>query len=266
MGVDSSSLLDQQVASSVTNLLTRSAMYQILSSCFLYPEEKNLSILKSPDFQEHVKDLMHCYEGIEDGAEFKKCLEEVCSLFTATAIETLQRDYRSIVGHTMSKECPLYETQFGVAQVFQQVHELGDIQGFYKAFGVDTSDVERERCDHVSVEMEFMHFLLYKQAYALENHGDEKAQICVDAQKKFLKEHIGKWVPLFAVLFGRKAGDGFYVALSASTKEFMRLEMQLMGIKTDVYKESDLNQEAVAGASDECLSCASSEDFNEEGL
>ena len=38
----------------------------------------------------------------------------------------------------MSKECPLYETQFGAAQVFQQVHELGDIQGFYKAFGVDT--------------------------------------------------------------------------------------------------------------------------------
>ena len=72
MGVDSSSLLDQQAASSVKNLLTRSAMYQILSSCFLYPEEKNLSILKSPDFQEHVKDLMHCYEGIEDGAEFKK--------------------------------------------------------------------------------------------------------------------------------------------------------------------------------------------------
>lgn len=264
MGVDSSSLLDQQAASSVRNLLTRSAMYQILSACFLYPEEKNLSILKDPDFQEHGKDLMPCYEGIEDGAELKKCLEEVCTLFTATAIETLQRDYRRIVGHTMSKECPLYETQFGVSQVFQQVQELGDIQGFYKAFGVDTSDIERERCDHVSVEMEFMHFLLYKQAYALENHGDEKAQICVDAQKKFLKEHIGKWVPLFAVLFGRKAGDGFYVALSALTKEFMRLEMILMDVTTEIYKESDLNQEAVAGASDECLSCASSEDLHEE--
>lgn len=264
MEVDSIRLMDQQSVASVKNLLARSAMYQILSACFLYPEERNLSILKSPDFQEHVKDLVLCYEGVEDGAEFKKCLEEVCSLFAATAIEILQRDYRRIVGHTMSKECPLYETQFGVAQVFQQVHELGDIQGFYKAFGVDTSDVERERCDHVSVEMEFMHFLLYKQAYALENHGDEKAQICVDAQKKFLKEHIGKWVPLFAVLFGRKAGDGFYVALSALTKEFMRFEMKLMDVMTEIYKESDLNQEAVAGASDECLSCASSEDFSEE--
>jgi hypothetical protein len=40
--------------------------------------------------------------------------------------------------------------------------------------------------------------------------------------------------------------------------------MKLMDVKTEIYKESDLNQEAVAGASDECLSCASSEDFNEE--
>lgn len=264
MGVDSSSLLDQQVASSVTNLLTRSAMYQILSSCFLYPEEKNLSILKSPDFQEHERDLMLCYEGIDDGVELKRCLKEVQNLFMGTAIETLQRVYQCIVGHTMSKDCPLYETQYGAAHVYQQVHELGDIQGFYKAFGLDTSDIERERCDHVSVEMEFMHYLLYKQAYALENHGDEKAQICVDAQKKFLKEHIGKWAPLFAVLFGRKAVEGFYCALSALTKEFLRLEMKLMDVKTEMYKESDLNQEAVAGASDECLSCASSEDFNEE--
>lgn len=264
MGVDSTTLLDQESVHSVKNLIVRSAMYQMLSACFLYPEEKNLSVLKSPDFLEHVKDLMLCYEGTEDVAKLKKCLEEVHGLFAAADIETLQRDYRRIVGHTMSKECPLYETQFGASQVFQQVHELGDIQGFYKAFGVDTSDVERERCDHVSVEMEFMHFLLYKQAYALENHGDEKAQICLDAQKKFLKEHLGKWAPLFSVLFGRKAGEGFYCAVSALTKEFMRLEMKSMDIKTEIYKESDLNQEAVAGASDECLSCASSEDFNEE--
>ncbi|GAN32429.1 MAG: hypothetical protein DYG83_14315 [Candidatus Brocadia sp. AMX2] len=263
MEVDSS-LLDQRVASRVDDLLARSAMYQILSACFLYPAEKNLSILRSPDFQEHEKELIPCYEGVDDGAELRRCLNEVRELSRITNIESLQGVYQCVVGHTMSKECPLYETQYGAAHVYQQVHELGDIQGFYKAFGLDVSDIEKERCDHISVEFEFMHFLLYKQAYALENHGDEKSQICVDAQKKFLKEHLGKWVPLFSVLFGRKAGEGFYCAVSALTKEFLRLEMKLMDVKTEMYKESDLNQEAVAGASDECLSCASSEDFSEE--
>ncbi|TVM04000.1 MAG: hypothetical protein CV087_02070 [Candidatus Brocadia sp. WS118] len=264
MEADRSSLLDQEVASKVDGLLTRSAMYQVLSAFFLYPIDKNLSMLKSPEIQEHQNALTLCYEGIDDGVELKRYFREVQELGVSTAIETLQSEYQRIVGHTMSKECPLYETQYGAAHVFQQVHELGDIQGFYRAFGLDISEVEKERCDHVSVELEFMHFLLYKQAYAIENHGDEKSQICVDAQKKFLKEHIGKWVPLFSVLFARKAGEGFYSAVSALTKEFLRLEMKLMDVKTEIYKESDLNQEAVAGASDECLSCASSEDFGEE--
>lgn len=264
MAVDSSSLLEKQGTSNVGNLLARSAMYQILSSCFLYPVEKNLGALKNPDFQEYSKDLVRCYEGLDSGEELKRYLNEVQGAYSNTSVEALQRIYNRIVGHTISKECPLYETQYGAAHVFQQVHELGDIQGFYKAFGLDVSDVERERCDHVSVELEFMHFLLYKQAYALENHGEEKAQICIDAQKKFLKEHVGKWVPLFAILFGRKAEEGFYYVLSALTKEFLRLEMKLLDVKTEMFKESDLNQEAVAGAPDECLSCASSEDVGVE--
>ncbi|MFN3532076.1 MAG: molecular chaperone [Candidatus Brocadia sp.] len=264
MAVDSSSLLDKQGTSSVENLLTRSVMYQVLSSCFLYPVVKNLDVLKSPDFQEHSKNLIRCYEELDNGEELKMCLSEVQKAYSNTSVETLQKIYNRIVGHTISKECPLYETQYGAAHVFQQVHELGDIQGFYKAFGLDVSDVERERCDHISVELEFMHFLLYKQAYALENHGEEKALVCIDAQKKFLKEHVGKWVPLFAILFGRKAEEGFYYALSALTKEFLRLEMKLLDVRTEMFKESDLNQEAVAGPPDECLSCASSEDVGVE--
>lgn len=246
----------------VENLLTRSVMYQIISTCFLYPIEKNLSVLKSPDFHEYQKNLGLCYDGVGDVAELRKCLNELLELYSSTSVEVLQNVYQRIVGHTISKECPLFETQYGAAHVYQQTHELADIQGFYKAFGLEISDIEKERCDHISVELEFMHFLLYKQAYAAENHGDEKVQICVDAQKKFLKEHVGKWVPLFAVLFARKAGEGFFYALSALTKEFMRLEMKLMDVKTEMFKETDLNQEAVAGAPDECLSCASSDDVN----
>ncbi len=260
--VDSSKLLDEHIESKVESLLTRSAAYQILSACFLYPTEERLSVLKDLNFQEFGKSLDSCYKDVNDTAELLRCLNDVQRYFENTSAEALQKVYQRIVGHTISKECPLYETQYGTAHVFQQTHELADIQGFYKAFGLEVSDVEKERSDHVSVEFEFMHFLLYKQAFALENHGEEKVQICVDAQKKFLKEHVGKWVPLFVILFGRKAEEGFYNALSALTKEFMRLEMKLMNVKTEIFKESDLNQDVVAGAPDECLSCASSDDVN----
>ena len=39
---------------------------------------------------------------------------------------------------------------------------MGDIAGFYSAFGVQLSQDIHERLDHLSVELEFLHFLATK--------------------------------------------------------------------------------------------------------
>lgn len=110
MALNSNCILEKQQAPIVENLLTRSAMYQILSACFLYPTEQNLEVLKNPDFQEHSKNLVRCYEGLDSGEELKRCLDEVHKVYNNNAsVETLRRTYSRIVGHTISKECPLYE-------------------------------------------------------------------------------------------------------------------------------------------------------------
>ncbi|WP_347273456.1 molecular chaperone TorD family protein [Candidatus Kuenenia sp.] len=260
MVVNNSDLRETDQVAEVGNLLTRSALYQVLSTCYLFPEEKKLSILKGEDFNELVERIERCYTESDSLTAMLKSLKNVQEFYSTTDIEKLQRIYNRVVGHTISKDCPLYEGQYGAAHVFQQVQDLADIQGFYRAFGLDISEEEKERCDHISVELEFLQFLLYKQAYAIENHGKEEAEICLDAQKKFLKEHAGKWMPLFALLFGKKSIDGFYFAISEVMKEFIKLEMDLLGVQTETFKESDLNQDVVAGAPDECLSCASSVD------
>ena len=260
MVVNNRNLQETGQVAEVENLLARSALYQVLSTCFIFPEEKKLSLLKGEDFNELVDKIERCYTESDSLTAMVEYLRTVQKLYCTTDIEKLQRIYNRVVGHTISKDCPLYEGQYGAAHVFQQVQDLADIQGFYRAFGLDISEEEKERCDHISVELEIMQFLLYKQAYAIENHGKEEAEICLDAQKKFLKEHAGKWIPLFALLFGRKSMDGFYFAISEVMKEFIRLEMDLLGVQTETFKESDLNQDAVAGAPDECLSCASSVD------
>lgn len=102
MTVDSN-FLDQPVASNVENLLTRSVLYQILSACYLYPIEKNLSIFKSSDFQEYKKNLELCYKETDDVKELRRCLDEIHQVYDNTSIEVLQRTYQRIVGHTISK-------------------------------------------------------------------------------------------------------------------------------------------------------------------
>jgi len=84
----------------------------------------------------------------------------------------------------------LYTTEYTARGQFQKSKSLSDIMGFYRAFGLK---IENERPDSLSVELEFMHFLIYKTVYAIENHlenYEEKAQICLDAQGKFFNDHL----------------------------------------------------------------------------
>ena len=93
-------------------------------------------------------------------------------------------EFSRIFGHSVSNECPPYETEYGKSHVFQKSQGLGDIAGFYKAFGLEASDKAKERHDHISIELEFMYFLIFKENYARENSRAEESDICKDAQKK----------------------------------------------------------------------------------
>ena len=45
--------------------------------------------------------------------------------------------YRFLFGHTARGEITPYETEYGNEALFQQPQELGDLMGFYRAFGLD---------------------------------------------------------------------------------------------------------------------------------
>lgn len=90
---------------------------------------------------------------------------------------------------------PLYETEYGRDRALVKGHELADLAGFYRAFGVefDAEGVSREMLDHISVELEF-YALLQLKHQALKEAGDVAGvEIVLDAERKFLKDHLGRF-------------------------------------------------------------------------
>lgn len=83
-----------------------------------------------------------------------------------------------------SNEIWLYGAEYLAENEFQRAHMLSDIMGFYKAFGLD---IENNRPDSLEAELEFMHYLIFKEINAPDT---EKASICRDAQNKFFNEHL----------------------------------------------------------------------------
>ncbi len=229
--------------------LKRSRAYQLLSEAFAYPEEDLFRMLKGSFLKEITIQLGHTNGG-EVGFDFSRLRESVNRL---SNLSHLASEYTRSFGHTLSMECPPYETQYEYPHIFQQTQALADIAGFYRAFGLEVSNSAGERLDHITVELEFMGFLAYKHAYAMAQHGEEQVEICLDALKKFMKEHLGRWVPTFATQLARKAGEGFYKELAEFTVWWVLKDAKQLGVKPSKLDETKAAR--IEPEEDGCLSC-----------
>ncbi len=157
--------------------LRRSQIYAFLAAAFLYPQE---------NWTEDLPVVTDLARGLE---------VEPMPVPPARSLEDLQAEHRRTFGLTGSL---CYETEYGAPNEYFQAHQLADLAGFYRAFGFQVGGTVRERPDHIATELEFMHLLALKAALAAQRDERDHLQVCLDAQRKFLGEHLGRWVPLFA--------------------------------------------------------------------
>lgn len=265
----------------VERALSRSKIYLLISWSMLYPEEDEfLEYLQSGEFVEDgrsaLESLMQALEGPIDerargkleaiGRHFNQMESWISSECTNWQLSDIQDEHRRVFSNVITLDCPPYETLFGNDHVFAQAHVMGDIAGFYKAFGVELSKDIHERMDHLSVELEFMHFVAYKESYARCHDGVEKTQIVVDAQKKFVKEHVGRWVPMFAKMLVRKADYGLYRYMADLTADWMDFEVSYLAVTSEPYTEADYRPATFQAPEGQSYECGAQDQGNELSL
>jgi len=143
--------------------------------------------------------------------------------------ETEFRSGASVVFGTPSPYPP-YEGEYGMASVFMKTQTMADVAGFYRAFGLEVGPGFHDRPDHLAAELEFMHFLLTKEAYAREHKLDDLAAETRKAQSRFLEEHLGSWGPAFFASIARGGGNAFYAAASEFGSRFLTAESERLRV------------------------------------
>ncbi len=103
-----------------------------------------------------------------------------------------------VFGHAVRGPCPPYELEYGTEHFLGKSHRMGDAAAFYRAFGVELSGSARERPDHAAVEAEFLSLVCLKRALAEGRGEGERAAVCADAERLFLEEHLGRFLPALA--------------------------------------------------------------------
>jgi TorA maturation chaperone TorD len=248
----------------VERLLALSHTYQFLSICLFEPNKELVTLLNDKGYLDEVGS---CLAEIGNG-KLSEPFNNIENELQSTTLDALLEEYLSTFGSaTVAVDCPAYEMYFGRSHIFQQSHELADISGFYRAFGLEVSkDDTANRWDHIAVELEFLHFLTYKQAYAMENHGDEEQKACLAAKKKFLNAHIGVWIQAFSKAVERKSPGGFYRHAANLANGFVHLDMENLGVSAEELDElqdgePDYLQRLEGKSAMACNSCMDEEQY-----
>ena len=221
--------ISTRIPSRVEQLLARSYFYGLLAHLFAHPESGKCPPEAGPPLAEKVENGK--WETLEE-VSLKEEFDRVLKQLHQTSRQEWVDQYERCFGHTAHSKVPPYELEYGEEHNYRQPQQLADITAFYYAFGLRLDPQIHERADHVTVECEFMHFLTYKEAYALEHDGNEKALLCQEASRRFLSEHLGKWMPAFSFRLAKYASQGVMKSIADAALQFIIKDCQRLGIET----------------------------------
>lgn len=140
-----------------------------------------------------VADALAAAAGAREPAALGASLRAAATEAAAAGFEALSAEHHRLF--SCGVVCPLHETGFVRRD---KGNVLGDIAGFYRAFGLTLREEQHERLDHLSAELEFLALLLLMLARAEDEGLEEQAQVTRAAARAFAEDHLGEWLPGFA--------------------------------------------------------------------
>jgi len=95
-----------------------------------------------------------------------------------------------------------------------------EIEKFYGKYGIKPANYGEQPPDHITTELEFMHYLCFCEGEA-RNNQEESVTEYIAAQSRFMQEHLILWVPKFCEVIENSADLDFYQLLSLITRNFV---------------------------------------------
>lgn len=234
----------------IESALVRSTLYSLLAKSFKYPSEQ----VPEAAYEETLRDFLALRPGDNTLQDSIDALASDRALLNADGIrDKLEAEYNRLFAHLGSAKCPPYETEYGFENVFQKTEAMADIAGFYNAYGLEPSAADTERVDFISMELEFMSYLALHEAYAREHQENEHLEVCLDTQKKFIGEHLGRWVTIFTRILTQNTVNGFYKQLGVLTAELLDAEAARFDI---ILQKVTAPNTPEVQASFDCASCS----------
>lgn len=227
-------------------LMLRAGIYRLLAQGYAYPGAAQRD------------DLIVMAEGLapwlsEMGPQWAGRLERFATVLTETDDAEREAEFNQLFSGAMA--AAPYETAYE-RDIFRKQATLADIAGFYQAFGFVVAEGNRWQPDHLGVQLEFCAIVLQRTAYAMAESWTEQSEICVDALRKFLNDHTGRWADALAGDVERSASLSFYQELASLTRDWVALEVRALELEPDaLLSRHILEEDSLPPACGGCTGC-----------
>lgn len=203
----------------IQNEAYRADVYRFLSACYCKPGEefieeglaKNLAAALEPVYSEAVSLANNMGEALATHSAHD-ILIDFSALFIGP-FELLAPPYGSTYLEGV-------RTVMGATTI--------DAVKYYRKAGVEMDPDQKDIPDHISVELEFMYYLISREIEAYRNSNQEEALKNLQIQNDFMKQHLGAWVPQFTKQIIDGAKNPFYKNLADCTQTVIKADMEYL--------------------------------------
>ena len=193
----------------------RSSLYGLLGECFAYPDEEFADSVRSGSLARRIAGLAGAIDpALLDGLD-------LASLADATATQhALAIEYtRLFDAGARGTGCALN----GGLQVGPQMKVMEEAVRFYNHFGLALGEEQKELPDHLTTELDFLHFLSCGE-HERGSRG-ESVDPYILAQRDFIARHPGRWVPVMHRKLESLGPMPLFLALSAVLQRLLQHEL-----------------------------------------
>lgn len=231
-------------------VFARGLLYGFLARTLRVPEADFAADLASAEFWRDLEEAGRTLRDHDVSAALFALRERAAGL----DVECLAAGHRSAFGHTLRGAVPPYEVEYENKDIFGMTEALADLGGFYNAFGLAVDSASHERLDHAAVQLEFLWVLCAHQAEASEDASAEGVRhmaVVRDAQRKFLRDHLGRWGVAFARRLAAHEPEGFLGGVGRLLEAFLvqdcRTQALIHGPRFLELRQNGTPEEMLAG-------------------
>jgi DMSO reductase family type II enzyme chaperone len=181
----------------------RSRLYQLLSMAFAFPDEDFYTAIGDGSFATALADASAAlpYDLSSAATPELGAVPDAYIDFESEYIRLFD------VGAS-GPPCPLYGGVYGGGD---RMKVMEDATRFYNFFQLRLSPQMHELPDHITTELEFMHYLTFREAETRQQ-GQDPASL-LRAQRDFLTRHLCKWLPKLQARLAKQTTCVFFPAL-----------------------------------------------------